>query len=314
VSTKPKVVRGIPELRAAVAEWRQGGLKVALVPTMGALHAGHISLVRRADELADRTIVSIFVNPGQFAPHEDLARYPRDEAGDLAKLGAESCHLVWAPAVADMYPEGFATRIVPGGAAQGLESDFRPHFFGGVTTVCAKLFGSVTPDVAVFGEKDYQQLCVVKQMVRDLNMPLTIVGVETEREADGLALSSRNLYLSAEERQIAPALNRVLRAVAAKAQAVVAGISAGGTKRAPRATPLFNDPMSPAQEHELPEIAAICASASAELQAAGFAQVDYVAVREADTLKVISQVGEKPLRVLAAAWLGKTRLIDNVPG
>lgn len=314
MSTNPKIVRSIPDLRASVAEWRQGGLRVALVPTMGALHTGHISLVQRAGELADRTVVSIFVNPSQFAPHEDLARYPRDEAGDLAKLGAESCHLVWAPTVADMYPDGFATRIVPAGAAQGLESDFRPHFFGGVTTVCAKLFGSVTPDFAVFGEKDYQQLCVVRQMVRDLNMPLSIVGVATEREADGLALSSRNLYLTAEERQIAPALNRVLRDVAAKARAVVSGASAQSAKRAPRATPLFADPLSPPQEHELPEIAAICARAAAELQSAGFAKVDYVSVREADTLKVVGTIGERPLRILAAAWLGKTRLIDNVAG
>lgn len=313
MSTKPEIVRGIPELRAVVAEWRRQGRTVGLVPTMGALHAGHLKLVRRAGELADRTVVSIFVNPGQFAPHEDLARYPRDEAGDLGKLAGATCHLVWAPTVADMYPDGFATRITAQGAAQGLESDFRPHFFGGVTTVCAKLFGAVTPDVAVFGEKDYQQLCVVKQMVRDLDMPLTVVGVETEREGDGLALSSRNLYLSAEERAIAPALNRVLRDVAEKARAIVSG-TGKATKRAPRATPLFADPMSPPQDLELPELTAICSAAANELVHAGFNKTDYISVREADTLKVVSQVGEKPLRVLAAAWLGKTRLIDNVPG
>ncbi len=314
MSTKPDVVRSIADLRAAVAKWRQEGRKVALVPTMGALHAGHIELVRRAGELADRVIVSIFVNPGQFAPHEDLARYPRDEAGDLSKLGAESCHLVWAPGVSDMYPEGFATRILPSGAAQGLESDFRPHFFGGVATVCAKLFGAVAPDVAVFGEKDYQQLCVVKQMVRDLNLALDIVGVQTEREGDGLALSSRNVYLSAEERQAAPSLNRVLRDVAAKAGAIVSGKAPPGPKRAPRATPLVADPMAPPQEHELPELTALCSAAAKELQGAGFGKVDYVAVREADTLKVVGHIGEKPLRVLAAAWMGNTRLIDNVPG
>jgi pantoate--beta-alanine ligase len=185
-------MRSIADLRSAISAWRGDGQRIALVPTMGALHAGHLALVKRAGELADRVVVSIFVNPSQFAPHEDLARYPRDEGGDLAKL-AGAAHIVWAPAGADMYPEGFATRIAPAGAAQGLESDFRPHFFGGVTTVCAKLFGAVTPDVAVFGEKDYQQLCVVKQMVRDLNMPLEIAGVETTREADGLALSSRNV-------------------------------------------------------------------------------------------------------------------------
>jgi pantoate--beta-alanine ligase len=294
-----------------IAAWRGKGLKVALVPTMGALHAGHLWLVRRAGELADRVVVSIFVNPGQFAPHEDLARYPRDEAGDLAKLATGKCDLVWAPFVTDMYPEGFATRIVAAGAAQGLETDFRPHFFGGVTTVCAKLFGAVTPDVAVFGEKDYQQLCVIKQMVRDLNMPLEIVGVSTEREADHLALSSRNVYLSAEERQIAPSLNRVLRQVAERAQAVIAGAA---TKKAPRPTPLFNGPLSPAQDSELPELTAICTAAARELEAAGFGKVDYVAVREADTLRIVSSVGPKPLRILAAAWLGKTRLIDNVAG
>jgi pantoate--beta-alanine ligase len=314
VSTKPNVVRSVADLRAVVSKWRQNGLKVSLVPTMGALHAGHISLVRRAGELADRTVVSIFVNPSQFAPHEDLARYPRDEAGDLTQLGAASCDLVWAPTVADMYPEGFATRIVPAGAAQGLESDFRPHFFGGVATVCSKLFGATTPDFAVFGEKDYQQLCVIRQMVRDLNMPLSIVGVETARETDGLALSSRNVYLSAAERQIAPAVNRILRDVAAKAQAIASGSANIGKGKAPRPTPLFRDPTEPPDVHELSGLTALAAGAARELLSAGFTKVDYVAVREADTLKVVSQIGARPLRVLAAAWLGTTRLIDNVPG
>lgn len=308
-----EVVRSIADLRARVAAWRRNGERIALVPTMGALHAGHLSLVRRAGELADRTLVSIFVNPSQFAPHEDLARYPRDEAGDLARLGTERADLVWAPTVADMYPEGFATRIAPGGAAQGLESDFRPHFFGGVATVCAKLFGATTADVAVFGEKDYQQLCVIRQMVRDLDMPIDIVGVETAREADGLALSSRNVYLSAEDRQVAPVLNRVLREVAGKAAAVVSG-GAEARKRAPRATPLVRDPTLPPQVHELGELTAICAAAATDLQSVGFTKVDYVAVREADTLRVVDEVGARPLRVLAAAWLGTTRLIDNVPG
>ncbi|MFA5898487.1 MAG: pantoate--beta-alanine ligase [Hyphomicrobium sp.] len=312
MSTQIKVVRGIADLRGIVSEWRRGGLKVALVPTMGALHRGHLNLVRHAGVIADRVVVSIFVNPSQFAPHEDLARYPRDEAGDLAKLATEPCHLVWAPRVADMYPEGFATRVVPSGAAQGLESDFRPHFFGGVATVCAKLFGAVTPDVAVFGEKDYQQLCVLTQMVRDLNMPLGIVGVETEREGDGLALSSRNAYLSAPERQIAPALNRVLREVAAKAKAVVEDASGQRAGKAPRPAPLFRDPTSPPDEQELAQLQAVCAAATADLQAAGFTKVDYVAVREADTLRTIAREGPARLRVLGAAWLGKTRLIDNV--
>jgi len=305
-------VRAIPELRAAVAQWRRAGLKVALVPTMGALHAGHMTLVRRAAELADRTVVSIFVNPGQFAPNEDLARYPRDEAGDLAKLAAESCSLVWAPTVADMYPAGFATRILPAGAAQGLESDFRPQFFGGVATVCAKLFGAVTPDVAVFGQKDYQQLCVIKQLVRDLDMPLVIIGVETAREPDGLALSSRNVYLSPGERQVAPALNRIIREVAETAQRAIAGGAAAG--RAPRPTPLFRDPGAAADDVELPELTKICAAAARQLLDAGFAKVDYIAVREADTLRPITEPGQRPLRVLAAATLGTTRLIDNIPG
>jgi pantoate--beta-alanine ligase len=312
VSTKLEVVRSIADLRAVVGQWRNNGLRTALVPTMGALHAGHLALVRRAAEVADRTLVSIFVNPSQFAPHEDLARYPRDEAGDLARLAAESCHLVWAPTAAEMYPEGFATRIVPAGAAQGLESDFRPHFFGGVTTVCAKLFGAATPDVAVFGEKDYQQLCVVRQMVRDLNMPLDIIGVPTTREPDGLALSSRNVYLSAEERKTAPALNRILRDVAVKSHDVVRGRGGVRNDKAPRPAPLVRDPTLPPQAHQLPDLDAICRAASDELQAAGFTRVDYVAVRHADTLKVVTQTGAAPLRVLAAAWLGSTRLIDNV--
>jgi pantoate--beta-alanine ligase len=213
-----------------------------------------------------------------------------------------------------MYPDGFATRVAPAGAAQGLESDFRPHFFGGVATVCAKLFGATTPDFAVFGEKDYQQLCVVKQMVRDLNMPLEIVGVPTTREADGLALSSRNVYLSAEERKIAPALNRVLREVGAKAQQIVSGGGDPLMGKAPRPVPLVRDPTLPAQAHQLAGLDGICERAAEALAAAGFTKVDYVAVREADTLRVIGEAGARPLRVLGAAWLGGTRLIDNVPG
>jgi pantoate--beta-alanine ligase len=311
MSTELQVVRSIAELRGVVTHWRNNGLKIALVPTMGALHAGHLALVRRAGELAERTLVSIFVNPSQFAPHEDLARYPRDEAGDLAKLASEKCHLVWAPTTAEMYPEGFATRIAPAGAAQGLESDFRPHFFGGVTTVCAKLFGAATPDVAVFGEKDYQQLCVIRQMVRDLDMPLEAAGVETTREADGLALSSRNVYLTAEERKVAPALHRVLRDVAIKASAVMRGAGPGKHK-APRPTPLVRDPTLPPQAHQLPDLTAICEAAATDLQSVGFTKVDYIAVRHADTLKVVTGTGDAPLRILAAAWLGGTRLIDNV--
>jgi pantoate--beta-alanine ligase len=308
---EPKIVRTVAQLRQAVAAWRSQGLTVALVPTMGALHEGHLALLRRARSEADRTLASIFVNPSQFAPNEDLARYPRDEAGDLAKLATEGCHIVWAPGVADMYPEGFATRIVPGGAALGLESDHRPHFFSGVATVCCKLFAAAAPDVAVFGEKDYQQLCVVRQMVRDLDLLLAILAEPTVREADGLALSSRNAYLTAEERAIAPALHRVLQDVASKAADIVRGTGAPSSGR-PKPAPLVPDPRLANAEAQLPALDAICDEAKRALETAGFAKVDYIAVREAETLKVVSARTGKPLRVLAAAWLGSTRLIDNV--
>lgn len=276
---KLKVVRTIKDLRARVAAWRAAGERVALVPTMGALHAGHLDLVRAGKAKADRAVVSIFVNPKQFAPHEDFGRYPRDEAGDLAKLASVAADLVWAPDAAEMYPEGFATRIEPAGAALGLETDFRPHFFGGVTTVCCKLFSAASPDFATFGEKDYQQLCVIRQMVRDLNLPLQILGVPTAREQDGLALSSRNAYLSPQERAIAPALRRSIGALAAEA-ARVDGIEA------------------------------LIANATGQLVRAGFRQVDYVAVRDAETLQAWQP--SRPGRVLVAAWLGNTRLIDNI--
>jgi pantoate--beta-alanine ligase len=307
----PQTARSIAELRAIVSGWRAAGNKVALVPTMGALHSGHIALVRRAATLANRTVVSIFVNPSQFAPNEDLARYPRDEAGDLAKLANEACHLVWAPSALDMYPEGFATRIVPGGAALGLESDHRPHFFAGVTTVCCKLFNAVVPDVALFGEKDYQQLCVVRQMVRDLNVPIEIVGEPTVRESDGLALSSRNAYLSAAERRVAPSLHRILTDVARQVSELRTHARAAPSR--PRAAPLLPEPHAPAVEPEVPQISAICAAATRALEAEGFAKVDYVAVRDAETLKIVSEMSARPLRVMAAAWIGTTRLIDNVP-
>jgi pantoate--beta-alanine ligase len=274
------VVRRVPDLRAQVKSWRGSGETVALVPTMGALHAGHLDLVRLAKARCTRAVVSIFVNPTQFAPHEDFDRYPRDEAGDLAKLSGVGCNLVWSPDRAEMYPEGFATRITPAGAAEGLESDFRPHFFGGVATVCCKLFTQVAPDIAVFGEKDYQQLCVVKRMVRDLDLPLEIVGMATVREPDGLAMSSRNAYLSQEQRAVAPTLHRVIRKIADTA-------------------------------HQGGPIAAAIAEGNAVLGAAGF-KVDYLEVRDAETLERPARGTRRPLRVLVAAWLGKTRLIDNV--
>jgi pantoate--beta-alanine ligase len=275
------VIRAISDMRRQVRSWRERGESVALVPTMGALHEGHLHLVRLARQRCARAVVSIFVNPTQFAPHEDFERYPRDEAGDLAKLASVGCDAVWGPTQSAMYAEGFATRIVPAGAAEGLESDFRPHFFGGVAIVCCKLFTQVQPDVAVFGEKDYQQLMVVTQMVRDLDLPLEIVGAPTVREADGLAMSSRNAYLSAEERRIAPTLNRALMQVAEK-------VAAGG------------------------DIGQVTGTAKATLTAAGFGKIDYVEVRDAVTLKPPSANKSRALRVLGAAWLGKTRLIDNV--
>ena len=270
----------VADLRLRVRTWRSEGRRIGLIPTMGALHEGHLSLVRLAQETCDRVVTSIFVNPTQFAPTEDFSTYPRTFDDDLAKLAGADCSLVWAPTAPEMYPEGFATRVVPAGAAEGLETDFRPHFFGGVATVCNKLFQQVTPDIAVFGEKDFQQLAVIRQMVRDLDMPLAIVGAPTMREADGLAMSSRNRYLSAAERQTAPIVHQVIVEVAARVRAGDA-------------------------------IEAACDDAIAKLIAAGFGKVDYVAVRDAATLKAFDPK-KNPGRVLVAAWLGKTRLIDNV--
>jgi pantoate--beta-alanine ligase len=274
------VIRDLDALRRQTAAWRKADETIALVPTMGALHEGHLDLVRLAKSQCTHAVVSIFVNPAQFAPHEDFDRYPRDEAGDLAKLKRVGCDLVWSPERSLMYPDDFATRIVPAGAAEGLESDFRPHFFGGVATVCCKLFTQVGPHIAVFGEKDYQQLAVVRQMVRDLNLPLQIVGLPTVREPDGLAMSSRNAYLTPQERAVAPTIHRVITQVAEAAASgdVIAAAVAGG---------------------------------KTELEAAGF-KVDYLEVRDAVTLAPLTTDPDGPLRVLVAAWLGKTRLIDNI--
>ncbi|MEP9350350.1 pantoate--beta-alanine ligase [Xanthobacter sp. KR7-225] len=278
--TRPNVVETVSQLRAAVRAFRGEGAKVALVPTMGALHAGHVALVRRAREIAGRTVVSIFVNPTQFGPTEDFSRYPRTFEADLDKLADVGADLVYAPAPGEMYPEGFATRIVVGGPSEGLETDFRPHFFAGVATVVGKLFIHCMPDYALFGEKDYQQLKVVTRLSRDLDLGVQVVGMATVREADGLALSSRNAYLSAAERATAPVIHRSLSAAAA-------AIRAGG------------DP------------AAAVAQAADAIAEAGL-KVDYVAARNADTLAALAGPGE-PVRLLAAAWLGSTRLIDNIP-
>ncbi len=274
------IARTLADLRAEVAAWRASGARVALVPTMGALHAGHLALVAEARRRAPRTITSIFVNPTQFAPHEDFGKYPRTFESDCAALKAAGCDLVWAPTVPVMYPEGFATRVQPAGAATGLESDFRPHFFGGVATVCAKLFLQTQADFALFGEKDYQQLQVVRQMVRDLDIAIEIVGHPTVREPDGLAMSSRNAYLSPDDRRRAPLLHAVIVDVAL-------GVTSGQA------------------------IGDLVAAARKRLADEGF-RVDYVEVRHADTLAPVDATSPGPLRVLAAAWLGTTRLIDNV--
>lgn len=277
----PHVARNTEELRARVFAWRREGDRIGLVPTMGALHAGHLALVEAAKAKANRVVVSIFVNPAQFAPNEDLDRYPRDFDGDLDKLKRQGlADLIYAPEPAAMYPAGFATAVRVAGVAEGLESTIRPHFFGGVATVVSKLFMQCQPDIAAFGEKDYQQLQVVKRMVKDLDIPVEIEGVPTLREHDGLAMSSRNAYLSTAERKIAGFLNVVLKEVAL---AVRQG-----------------RPVKDAMQ-----------SGRARLLKLGFSAVDYVEVRDADTLAPI-EAYKGNARVLAAARLGKTRLIDNI--
>jgi len=281
MAQRPTVVRSIPALRRRLTRFRDAGERISLVPTMGALHAGHLTLVREARRRARRVVVSIFVNPTQFAPHEDFASYPRDFAADLAALRAAKADVLWAPSAEVMYPPGYATRIEPRGAAKaGLEDKFRPHFFGGVATVVTKLFTQVAPDFAIFGEKDYQQLCVVTQMAKDLDLPLKMVGVPTVREKDGLALSSRNAYLSPAEREVAPTLYRVLKASAARIK---------------RSEP----------------IEMVLEEGAAEIARAGFA-LDYLQARHAVTLAPVASRKDGPIRVLVAAKIGKTRLIDNL--
>src|ERR1700742_4426074 len=212
MSRSPMIVRTLPALRRALDGLRGKKATVALVPTMGALHDGHVSLVRLAKRRAKKVVVSIFVNPTQFAPTEDFGSYPRTWKSDVAKLAAEGVDLIWNPDVKAMYPDGFATRIVPEGpATAGLEDRFRPHFFGGVATVVGKLFGQVRPDLAMFGEKDFQQLRVVAQMARDLDLGVKVMGSKTVRERDGLAMSSRNVYLSPDERRTAPVLFQTMK-------------------------------------------------------------------------------------------------------
>lgn len=276
---KPQVIRTVSALRRKREQWKRD--TVALVPTMGALHSGHLALVKLARKKAKRVVVSIFVNPTQFAPHEDFGSYPRTWDADLKALSAMNVDLVWAPTPEAMYPEGFSTRIAPGGPAlAGLEDKFRPHFFGGVTTVVSKLFLQVAPDFAIFGEKDFQQLKVVTAMARDLDIPVKVIGLPTIREKDGLALSSRNAYLSPEERQIAPTLQRALRDCARHikdGRPIVDALAVG----------------------------------RAQIERAGFV-LDYLEARNANTLAPVQTLKDGPLRLLVAAKLGKTRLIDNI--
>jgi pantoate--beta-alanine ligase len=281
MSPTPQIVTTVAELRHRVAAFREDESRIALVPTMGALHAGHLSLVREAQKDADVVIVSIFVNPTQFAPHEDFDRYPRALMADAEKLGATGeTDLIFAPSLGEMYPPGFATKLEVAGPALGLESDVRPHFFSGVATVVSKLLVAAVPDVAIFGEKDYQQLLVIRRMVADLGINVQILGAPIVRERDGLAMSSRNAYLSPEERQVAGQMNIVL-------QGLVAELRDGAT------------------------IPSVEESGKRALLTAGFNSVDYLVVRDAENLEPLALL-DRPARVLAAATIGSTRLIDNM--
>ncbi len=277
----PMIVRTVPALRRAIEGLRAKKATIALVPTMGALHDGHASLVRLAKRRAKKVVVSIFVNPTQFAPTEDFGSYPRTWRADVAKLTAENVDLIWNPDVKIMYPDGFATRILTEGpATAGLEDRFRPHFFGGVTTVVGKLFTQVRPDFAIFGEKDFQQLRVVTRMAGDLDLGIKVIGSKTVRERDGLAMSSRNVYLSPDERRAAPELYRAMKQSAGR-------LRAGG------------------------DIKAAMADGAEMIAAAGFT-IDYFEARHAETLAPITSVKDGPVRILVAARIGKTRLIDNL--
>ena len=271
------IATSVADLRRALKPWRADG--IALVPTMGALHDGHLSLARAARQQAGRVVVSIFVNPAQFAPHEDFDSYPRMLEADRAKLG-DTADLIFAPSPKEMYPDGFATTVSVKGPSAGLETDFRPHFFDGVATVVAKLLIAAGPDVALFGEKDYQQLLVIKRLARDLDLDTKIVGAPILREPDGLAMSSRNAYLNPAERAVAAQINRVLKETIARLRG---GQSVGEAQT----------------------------SAATALRQAGFDSVDYVALRDAETLAPMSAL-DRPARLLVAAKIGKTRLIDNM--
>ena len=280
--TQLPIVRTVSDLRARVRAWRAAGERVGLVPTMGALHEGHLSLVRRARQDTARVVASVFVNPTQFAPNEDFSAYPRNEAGDAALLAAAGCDLLYAPPPSEIYPEGFATTVTVSGVTDCMEGIARPTHFAGVATVVAKLLIQAEPDLAVFGEKDYQQLQVIRLMARDLDLPVRVIGAPTLRAEDGLALSSRNAYLSQAERPVAGQLNRIL-----------ANAAAALTRGA--------------------DVQPVEAQAIAAIQAAGFGRLDYLETRGAEDLRRMgpgSVAG--PARLLVAVWLGKTRLIDNM--
>lgn len=276
-----QIIRELDVLRRAVADLRFAGGTIAFVPTMGALHAGHMALVAEGRRRADHVVASIFVNPMQFGANEDLSTYPRREASDARMLEEESCAILWAPSATLMYPEGFATTVSVDGVSRGLDGAARPGHFDGVATVVAKLFNQVRPDVALFGEKDYQQLAVIRRMASDLDLGVEIIGVPTQRDADGLALSSRNAYLSEDERRASRALPRALGEAA---QALARGA----------------------------EVAEVLERARERLEVAGFDPIDYVDLRDADTLEPVGKL-DRPARLLAAARIGRTRLIDNVP-
>lgn len=280
--SRPRVAKTIKALREILGDWRKRKQPIALVPTMGALHAGHISLVEAAKRHAKRVVVSIFVNPAQFGPNEDFSRYPRTFESDLEKLSTAGADLVFAPAVTEIYPPDFSTKLVPAGpAVVGLDDKFRPGHFEGVATVVAKLFTAVMPDIAIFGDKDYQQLQVIKAMARDLHLPIKVVGAPIVREKDGLALSSRNVYLSPGERAAAPVLHAALKEAA---KSIAAG-----------------EPVD-----------AVLSRGRAKIAAAGF-KLDYLEARDAATLAPLDPLRKSKIRLLVAARLGKTRLIDNLP-
>jgi pantoate--beta-alanine ligase len=271
----------LEQLRRTVVSWRTEGKAIALVPTMGALHDGHLKLVEEAKKHADRVVVSIFVNPTQFGPNEDFSRYPRPIERDLELLISAGASAAWLPIMDEMYPEGFASSIHISGITEMLDGVFRPGHFDGVATVVTKLLLQVTPNIALFGEKDYQQLCLIKRLVKDLNINTSILGVSTVRELDGLALSSRNQYLSAEQRPIAAQIYATMKDAGAK------------LKSSPK------------------DVAAILESAKGKLLVAGFTKIDYLELRAEDSLAAMDHY-KAPARLLIAAWLGTTRLIDNI--